>query len=382
MSRKKTRDEFIVEAISVHGDKYDYSLVEYTGYDKKIKVICKTHGEFKTQARCHLKSDCPKCAAFQRTTTFDEFTNKANKVHNNRYVYDEHSYTNTNSKLNIFCEHHGWFEQMGHQHLGGNNCIKCTHLLSGSTQRTSQEDFIKRAKQTHINKYSYEKVIYKNANTKVSIWCNKCEKYFKQIPSLHLKHGCKACSDKSNGLNLRKTNEQYIKDVDKVHKSFYSYEKTNYNKIGDKITVTCPIHGDFSIRASDHISGSGCIPCSIDIKKYNGWGHSLWEEFGNKSKNFIAFQTYVIKCTDTITEEIFYKIGKTYLDIKYRFSGKSLPYDYEIIKIFTGNGKEISKLEIELHRKYKQFQYLPNNTFGGYTECYAKNLPIQEIINL
>ena len=118
------------------------------------------------------------------------------------------------------------------------------------------------------------------------------------------------------------------------------------------------------------------------MQKYNGWSDTNWVKFGNTSKNFVAFQVYLIKCTDVNTKEIFYKIGKTYIAIKYRFSGKVLPYSYEIIKVIKGDGLEMSKLERELHKKYKEFKYKPEKEFGGFLECYTTQLPIQEIINI
>ena len=382
MGARKTTEQFIEDAKAVHGDKYDYSLTAYSGYNNKIKVICSIHGVFETQARCHLKSNCSKCTYTERTTTFKEFVEKANNVHINKYTYDESSYTNTNNKLNIFCEQHGWYKQTGHQHLAGQKCAKCSLIISSNKLRHTQEEFLSRAIELHGDKYNYDKVEYKNSNIRVTIWCNTCKKYFQQIASTHLRHGCKACADKNNGITLRKTNEEYVNNVSVIHNNFYTYEKTEYIKIGEKITVTCPIHGDFIIRASDHITGCGCTFCSKEMQKYNGWSDTNWIKFGNISKNFVAFQVYLIKCTDVKTKEIFYKIGKTYIAIKYRFSGKVLPYSYEIIKVIKGDGLEISKLERELHKKYKEFKYKPKKEFGGFLECYTTQLPLEEIINI
>jgi hypothetical protein len=53
---------FINKALSVHGDRYDYSLVEYQGYRSDVKVICREHGVFSVNAGNHLKGqNCPKC---------------------------------------------------------------------------------------------------------------------------------------------------------------------------------------------------------------------------------------------------------------------------------------------------------------------------------
>jgi len=47
MSKRLTTEEFIERAIKIHGNKYDYSLVEYKNTDSKVKIICKNHGIFK-----------------------------------------------------------------------------------------------------------------------------------------------------------------------------------------------------------------------------------------------------------------------------------------------------------------------------------------------
>lgn len=63
MSKKKTTEQFIQEARLVHGDKYDYSKVEYVRCDRKVYIICPIHGTFSQSPEAHirLKQGCPKC---------------------------------------------------------------------------------------------------------------------------------------------------------------------------------------------------------------------------------------------------------------------------------------------------------------------------------
>lgn len=58
-----TRDEFIERARKVHGDKYDYSKVEYKGMLEKVCIICPEHGEFWQTPSNHINclAGCPKC---------------------------------------------------------------------------------------------------------------------------------------------------------------------------------------------------------------------------------------------------------------------------------------------------------------------------------
>lgn len=62
MANKLTTEEFIRRAKEVHGDKYDYSKVEYVNNTTKVCIICPTHGEFWQKPNTHIqKKGCKKC---------------------------------------------------------------------------------------------------------------------------------------------------------------------------------------------------------------------------------------------------------------------------------------------------------------------------------
>ena len=53
---------FLIKSIEKHGDKYDYSKTEYYGKNKKVKIICKIHGEFEQLPTHHMAgSGCSEC---------------------------------------------------------------------------------------------------------------------------------------------------------------------------------------------------------------------------------------------------------------------------------------------------------------------------------
>ena len=57
-----TTEEFIQKAKAVHGDKYDYSKVEYVNYRTRLLIICPKHGEFWQRPDIHLQGKgCTKC---------------------------------------------------------------------------------------------------------------------------------------------------------------------------------------------------------------------------------------------------------------------------------------------------------------------------------
>jgi len=111
---KFTNGVFIEKANQTHGDKYDYSLVKYDGYESKVKIICSKHGEFEQSPHAHLRGvGCPSCKEsrgekkvaeiliknnieFIRELTFSDLKYKSN------LFYDFYL-----PKHNLFIEYHG-----------------------------------------------------------------------------------------------------------------------------------------------------------------------------------------------------------------------------------------------------------------------------------
>ena len=59
---RSNTNEFIVKAMNIHGDKFDYTNVEYTGRDDKVNITCSKHGDFLQTPHNHLKGHgCPVC---------------------------------------------------------------------------------------------------------------------------------------------------------------------------------------------------------------------------------------------------------------------------------------------------------------------------------
>ena len=198
MPKKLTQDEFIQKAITVHGNKYDYSLVDYKGMDTKIKIICPIHGIFEQRPSKHLTSlGCRFCGILFRNKNVmipqDEFINKAKKVHNNKYDYSLVNYQGVHTKIKIICKKHGVFEQTPSNHLRYQGCPTCKKLLMNDKLSHTTEQFIQLAQKVHKDKYDYSQVTYKNNCTKVKIICPK-HGVFEQRPSDHLMgNGCPQC---------------------------------------------------------------------------------------------------------------------------------------------------------------------------------------------
>ena len=191
--KKLTTEEWIEKARQIHGDRYDYSKVEYLGDSKKVCIICSEHGEFWQNAGKHKRGqNCPKCSKVFKHNT-ESWIVEAIKKHHNRYDYSKVNYEHTHKKVIIICPEHGEFEQTPANHLFGQGCPKCKNLQLRSDRQWSKNHFIEEAMLVHDDKYDYSKVAYINQNTKVCITCKEHGDFF-QIPSAHLRgEGCPKC---------------------------------------------------------------------------------------------------------------------------------------------------------------------------------------------
>lgn len=124
---RKSQAGFIADAIKIHGNTYDYSLVEYLNFSKKVKIACKHHGVFEQTPRSHITgSGCPKCFGTTQKSLV-QFIKEAQSVHGEKYNYSETNYTNTDVKVKIICPIHGVFRQTPYQHTKrGNGCPLCS----------------------------------------------------------------------------------------------------------------------------------------------------------------------------------------------------------------------------------------------------------------
>ena len=134
MKIKWTKEKFIELSKEKHKNKYDYSLVEYKKCEIKVKIICPIHGIFEQSPKCHLKGHgCQKCAGNKKKTT-DEFVKEAKNIHGNFYDYSLVDYKRNLFKIKIICPNHGIFEETAKEHLKGHGCSKCKGLFKYTTE--------------------------------------------------------------------------------------------------------------------------------------------------------------------------------------------------------------------------------------------------------
>lgn len=86
MAKKKTIEEFIAKAKEVHGDKYDYSKVEYVSAHGKVCIICPKHGEFWQAPTDHIRGrGCPICGIVKNSSKRKLWTKETITIEAQKY---------------------------------------------------------------------------------------------------------------------------------------------------------------------------------------------------------------------------------------------------------------------------------------------------------
>jgi hypothetical protein len=226
----------ISEFKKIHGDKYDYSLVNYINTDTKITIICPIHGEFEQTPYKHKNGQqCKKCAYENNSLKFkknsDKFIEDSKLIHGDKYDYSKVIYKNNKDKVIIICPTHGEFEQTPNSHLK----YGCKYCGYDST-RKSNKLFIEQSIQINGGKYDYSNVNYVKSNKPIKLIC-PIHGEFEQTPKNHLsqKQGCPKCTYRVS--KLEKELQEFISNLG------IEFEETNRTILNNKeLDIYIPSH--------------------------------------------------------------------------------------------------------------------------------------------
>ncbi|AYV75847.1 MAG: hypothetical protein Terrestrivirus3_116 [Terrestrivirus sp.] len=296
-SKKLTTDEFVQRAIQIHGEKYIYKNFIYKKCMEKIKIECKEHGFFDQLPSAHLRGQgCPKCG--NKMKSIDNFTDRVNKIHLNKYTYNLEGFGCISNYILITCKDHGEFKQKGRDHLNGVGCKKCSDNKSNKLiNQLTYDIFIQKAIEKHGNKYDYSIANYVNTRTKLKIKCIDHD-IFETTPYNHIKGaGCPKCVGKN------KTTEEFIKEANEKHKNLYDYGQTVYKNSGTIIKIICSKHGIFEQVAKFHLAGNGCPKCIGRYRTIKEFIELAKEKHGDKYDYTLTeynknYDKIKIKCPD------------------------------------------------------------------------------------
>lgn len=257
---RKSKEEFIKEARLVHGDKYDYSKVDYRNTDTEVTIICPIHGEFKQQPSVHVnqKCGCYECGRLNssnsRRVGLERFIADSKKSHTEGYDYSKSIYVNSNTEIEIICPEHGSFFQLPLLHRYGARCPKCC-----GRNRTTEE-YIRQASIVHNNKYDYSKTEYTYGRKKIIISCPE-HGDFEQSASEHL--GGKGCPKCANNIPISEM--EFLERAHAKYGDKFDYSLMKYRDYWTPVSIVCPEHGEFTLPPMYHLSyAMGCVACSRD----------------------------------------------------------------------------------------------------------------------
>ena len=286
-------------------------------------------------------------ASKRATATFDNLENLYNEIHKNKYDYSKAVYLDSKTKMIIICPDHGEFEQSHNKHgTTKQGCPKCAHSAKHNTT-----SFITKAKETHGDTYDYSKTVYLGVFKPVTIVC-KIHGEFTQQPTNHFAgKGCDKCAKADQGLRRRLPFTEFKEKANAVHQNKYFYR--NYTKASNKVTITCPDHGDFEQAGIDHLTGRACPKCA----KYGF----------DKSKPAIL---YIL----SINNNQLFKIGITNRTVEARFNVADLNQITVLSTYYFEDGTECAEKEKELLTELKEYRYIgPDILSSGNTELVTVN---------
>jgi hypothetical protein len=258
-----TKEEFIERSNELHINKYDYSHIDYINTSIKVSIFCNTHGYFNQTPMSHLSGrGCPECGNNKKVTN-EEFIERCSLLHNKKYDYSLTKYISKSKPVKIICPEHGVFESTPQSHFFKKvGCRKC----KGRVYNT--EDFIKKSTLIHNNKYDYSLVKYIKNKNKVKIICTE-HGVFEQVANYHLSgFGCISCGGKEE-----MTREEFIEISKSIHGDLYNYSLVEYKNNKTKVKIICRKHGVFEQLPYSHKGGSGCSSCfeskgEKEVKRY------------------------------------------------------------------------------------------------------------------
>jgi len=308
MSKKLTTNDVIERFRKIHGNKYDYSKINYVNNHTKICIVCPMHGDFYQSPYCHYnrKHECPICGnnkiREKLVSSKEEFINRANIIHKNKYNYSQFVYINALTKSIIICPIHGEFHQIPSSHLIGCGCKKCGTVLSNNSKLLSTKEFIEKSTKIHGNKYDYSKINYENSHKKIEIICPKHGK-FQQTANSHLCGcGCPKC------INIISKSETEFLDYVKIPQTEENRQKyIKPYKVDGYDSITNTIYE----YLGNYYHGN---PNFFDQSKYNQKCHKTFGElYKNTFKKFDKLKSlgYIVKYIWESDWEK-YKIGLEY----------------------------------------------------------------------
>ena len=125
LTKRSNKESFVDKANKIHGNKYRYSKVDYVNAHTKVVIECPEHGDFEQTPNGHISGvGCAECSGKKKHNN-ESFIEKAKQIHGDKYQYQLVEYITNKNKVRIMCPEHGVFDQTPTNHLSGRGCPGC-----------------------------------------------------------------------------------------------------------------------------------------------------------------------------------------------------------------------------------------------------------------
>ena len=264
MKEKKhrvTKEEFIERSKGVHGDKFDYSKVNYISTRQKVDIICKNCGNvFQQLPKNHMNGQgCPNCSfsGEPREKRSKHFTDFIMKEYGNEFTFPnpKEEYIDKKSRITTICnrcgsEYHVMAEYLVAHHF---KCTKCDYLYSYEELK----------EKTGLDIVPFEGL----RKDKVEVICKKHGPHVALISSiLKGKGSCRKCALETAVKNKRLTPEEFSKRLQEKFNNVVVPYLDEYVDTSTPMTFKCTTCGaEFKRKPNTFLCGhldGACPNCT------------------------------------------------------------------------------------------------------------------------
>ena len=148
--------------------------------------------------------------------------------------------------------------------------FKVSHDLAVSKKVYTLYDkewFVSAARTKHGDKFDYTQVVFTTIKDNISIKCPIHGEFTQQV-CVHIrsKYACPKCAMEQRP-SKKCTTEEFVLKAKAVHNDRYTYDNVVYTGANQKISIGCTLHGNFTQKASHHLSGLGCPKCGVEAMR-------------------------------------------------------------------------------------------------------------------
>jgi len=301
-----------------------------------------------------------------RKKTQEQIIQEFKEIHGDKYSYSDFVYVNAITKSSVTCHKHGNWLVSANSHKGGHGCPRCAAELRAQKEHLTQEEVIRRIKESHGDTYDLSGVEYIPQNLshqRISVPCRLHGSFNMSVFDLCRGRGCPSCGKENMKLKQRDTLETWKDKCSSKHDGFYSYHAcTEYTNSSTRMSIFCPVHGYFEMTARDHTSGRKCSACST-----HGYDKTT------PSTLYILESSVYTKLgiTNLRVQDRLWRINSTVVDRFFVY--KEFHFD---------KGGDAFRVEQDLLKELRNSYDQPKEKFDGSTECFIDLPPtlLQQLI--